>query len=239
MKRSSGGGGGGWGFGGTYTDTFRPWVALRASWSLQQRKDCCGFCHNDCTLRDSTRSETRHKASLLPVCSCQHFNLKLTFFHLNPRTMKTREHTDLTQLFDPESIFYIFNHGCLQFKYNWAGKGWCALFIHSKVTQMNWGGNWKSNFLFFTAPACQGNLLRLSPQEVQVCPHTERNKKGKRWKSHSHFCQVCWPDDTHVTYLFSRWPWWSQMTFRALENKTKPQLFLGKNKWAFITFFQS
>lgn len=119
-----------------------------------------------------------------------------------------------------------------------SSKGRCALFIHSVIIQMNRWGNCKRSFLFFTAPACQGNLLRPSPQEVQVSPHTERNKKRKRWKSDSDFCQACWPDDTHVTYLFSWWPWWSQMTFRALENKIKPQLFLGKNKWAMSTFLQ-
>lgn len=50
---------------------------------------------------------------------------------------------------------------------------------------INWWVNWKCIILFFTAPACQGNLLRPSPQGVQLCPNTERTRKRKKWKSDS------------------------------------------------------
>ena len=33
-------------------------------------------------------------------------------------------------------------------------------------------------FVFFTAPACQGNLLLQLPQEVLVCPVAKEEKQG-------------------------------------------------------------
>ena len=37
--------------------------------------------------------------------------------------------------------------------------------------------DWKHIFVFFTAPACQGNLQLPLPQEVLVCPATERGSE--------------------------------------------------------------
>lgn len=75
---------------GTYTDTFRPRVTLRPSWSLQQRKDCWRGAFVTITvhmlrgkLDSATWSETRHGASLLPVWSCQDLKLYFIFSHLN------------------------------------------------------------------------------------------------------------------------------------------------------------
>lgn len=37
------------------------------------------------------------------------------------------------------------------------------------------------HFFFFTAPACQGNLLHQPLQEFQVCPVTETDTEEVRW----------------------------------------------------------